>query len=58
MSLETQRMFYQVEHTSQGSDSLAGGQAFELAVHLTEVKRDCDRAAQRNPAQHPRSRLR
>ena len=39
-------------------DSLAGGKSFELAVPFDLCKRDCDRAAQRNPAQHPRSRLR
>ena len=39
-------------------DSVAWGQSFELAVPLTSVKRDCAMAAQRNPSQHPRSRLR
>ncbi len=39
-------------------DSLEGEQSFEITVPLKSVKRDCDRAAQSNPAQHPRSRLR
>jgi hypothetical protein len=40
-----------VSHNAE--DLLACGEAFELAVPLTSVKRDCDMAAQRNPAQHP-----
>jgi len=41
-----------------GPDWLAGEQSFELTVPLPSVKRDCDRAAQRNPAQDRRSCLR
>jgi hypothetical protein len=49
---EKQRMFISCP------DSVAWGQSFELVVHFPSVKGDCDRAAQRNPAQHPISCLR
>ena len=39
-------------------DWLAGEQSYELGVHFTLVKVNSDKAAQRNPAQYPRSRLR
>ena len=38
-------------------DSMAENSHLNSQSTLTELKVDCDKAAQRNPAQHPRSRL-